>query len=157
MSRFEWNNEMSVGVPSLDTDHRCLIRIINLLDGIGPIDTIRTVDTVLDTLLLYGRFHFAREEKVMKACGFPGRRVHALEHRRFTSFIDRLREGDRAATSRTPRRLYDYLSDWLRHHILIQDMAFKPYVIESEAIQECARQLAPSLTLPVAMAELAAG
>jgi hypothetical protein len=24
--------------------------------------------------------------------------------------------------------LFDYLTEWLRHHILIQDMAYKPYV-----------------------------
>ncbi len=34
------------------------------------------------------------------------------------------REGDKTMTAELP----DYLKNWLNHHILVQDMAYKPYV-----------------------------
>jgi hemerythrin len=155
MKPIQWNHEMSVGVPSLDSDHRCLIRIINLLHDVNPEESGRTMETVLETLLLYGRFHFTREETVMAASAFPGIRVHAGEHRRFTAFVQNLRDTWRSQPSaRTAGRLYTYLSDWLLHHILIQDMAFKPYVIGRRHPRARAQLAAPSLTLPVQAAEL---
>jgi hemerythrin len=31
MAGFSWSEGMSFGVPALDADHRCIVRIINLL------------------------------------------------------------------------------------------------------------------------------
>lgn len=125
-----WTEAMSVGVPALDSDHRCLVRIITLLEEVEQgAEVHSTVDTVLETLAMYARYHFAREERLMEACGFPGSRFHRDEHEEFAGFIHGLRS--RFAGRDDPalaRELLQYLTDWLRHHILIQDMAYKPYV-----------------------------
>jgi len=147
MSCFQWSKEMSVGVAALDSDHKCLIRIIDLLHDIRDHeDSQRMIETVLDTLLLYGRHHFAREERVMAACRFPGRAFHHSEHQGFAKRIQGLRKrfkgkGDPKMAS----ELLDYLSDWLRHHILIQDMAFKPFVVGKPQAEDVARAAGPSL------------
>jgi hemerythrin-like metal-binding protein len=121
---------MSVGVPALDSDHRCLVRIINLLREVDHGAEARsTIETVLETLTIYARYHFAREERLMEKCGFPASQFHRAEHEDFADYIHGLRV--RSAGRATPhlaRELFDYLTQWLRHHILIQDMAFKPYV-----------------------------
>lgn len=121
---------MSVGVPALDSDHRCLVRIINLLMEVEQGADVRsTIETVLETLAMYARYHFAREERLMEACGFPASRFHCDEHEGFTRFVRQLRA--RLAGRDDPaiaRELLDYLTEWLCHHILIQDMAYKPYV-----------------------------
>lgn len=142
---FQWTEAMSVGVESLDTDHKCMVRIINLLDGINKNgDAKRTVQTVLDTLRLYGRFHFRREERVMEAVRFPGAAFHRAEHQGFTRYIESLRAryGDQD-DPKLARELLDYLTGWLRHHILIQDFAYKPYVADRELADEMAREAAP--------------
>ena len=88
---FQWSEEMSVGVAAIDSDHKCLIRIIDLLHDIrDEEDSQRMIETVLDTLLLYGRHHFTREERVMAACKFPGRAFHHTEHQGFTKDIQTL-------------------------------------------------------------------
>ncbi len=147
MSQLHWTEAMSVGVGALDSDHRCMVRIINLLDGITKRDEARrTILTVLDTLKLYGRFHFRREEKVMQAVGFPGAAFHSAEHQGFARYIDALRR--RYADTSDPKlaqELLQYLGGWLQHHILIQDMAYKPYVTDREEADEIAREVAPSL------------
>ena len=136
-----------MGVEALDADHRCLLRIVNLLQGIRTEDTSRrTIQTVLDTLKLYGRMHFRREERVMDAIGFPGNEFHRAEHRGFARYIESLRAG--SAKQSRPQlvgTLSDYLTGWLRHHILIQDMAYKPYVNDLEFADKVARGAAPPL------------
>jgi hemerythrin len=50
-----------------------------------------------------------------------------------------------AADPRMASELLEYLTDWLRHHILIQDMAFKPYVAGKPRAEEVARAAGRSL------------
>ena len=101
---------------------------------------------VLDTLMLYGRFHFAREEKVMATCEFPGTSFHMAEHQGFARYISTLRERyGRKADTEMASELLQYLTGWLRHHILIQDMAFKPYVMGVDRVDEIARAAGPPL------------
>lgn len=130
MAACPWTEAMSVGVPALDSDHRCLVRIINLLAEVDHGAEARsTVETVLETLAMYARYHFAREERVMEQCGFPASHFHRAAHEEFTDYVHGLRV--RLAGRGTPdlaKELFDYLTQWLRHHILIQDMAYKPYV-----------------------------
>jgi hemerythrin-like metal-binding protein len=147
MSEFEWSEAMSVGVEALDSDHKCLVRIINLLHGIHDSgEASKTIETVLDTLMWYGRFQFDREERVMEACEYPGATFHQAEHQGFARYITKLRERyGRKADSETAAELLEYLTGWLRHHILIQDMAYKPYILGIPRMDEVARTAAPPL------------
>ena len=131
----------------MDSDHKCLVRIINLLNEIHDNkDASRTVEMVLDTLMLYGRFHFAREENVMATCKFPGTSFHKAEHQGFARYITALRERyGRNVDSEMASELLEYLTGWLRHHILIQDMAFKPYVVGMDRVDEIAGAAGPPL------------
>lgn len=130
MAACRWTEAMSVGVPALDSDHRCLVRIINLLEEVERgAEAGSTIETVLDTLSMYARYHFAREERLMDSCGFPASQFHRDEHAEFSGHIHALRT--RLAGRADPalaRDLLAYLTSWLRHHILIQDMAYKPYI-----------------------------
>lgn len=147
MQGFAWTKAMSVGVPALDADHRCLVRIINLLDEVEPSDAARVVETVIETLAVYCRYHFAREEHVMTACGFPELPFHQDEHEAFSRTVEKLRKRRQAVDPATlAEETSDYLRGWLLHHILIQDMAYKPFTaglcgIEDILPQNAARNL----------------
>ncbi len=43
------------------------------------------------------------------------------------------------------RELLDYLKSWLNHHILIQDMAYKPYVQDNDWASKVSRVFGPGL------------
>lgn len=147
MGYFHWTEAMSVGVEPLDADHRCLVRIINLLHSLqDEDDTGRTVARVLDTLKTYGRVHFKREERVMDVARFPGNAFHRAEHQGFLRYMEFLRSRYSGSSDpRAGRELFDYLTGWLRHHILIQDMAYKPYVNNVANLESIAEDAAPSL------------
>lgn len=130
MAGFHWSDAMSVGIPALDSDHRCLVRIINLLaEGDHGAESRTTLETVLETVTIYARYHFAREERLLEACGFPAADVHRAEHEEFSRFVEQLRARFAGRAGRkVAGELLEFLGGWLRHHILIQDMAYKPYV-----------------------------
>ncbi len=84
MNLMTWTSAMSVGVPELDEDHRVLIRIINqLAESEKNRNHAGILRQSLYSLLRYVEFHFAREERVLAACDFPGMTHHKQEHRAF--------------------------------------------------------------------------
>ncbi|MBK8174108.1 MAG: hemerythrin family protein [Rhodospirillales bacterium] len=133
---------MAVGVPALDADHRCLIRIISLLKDAEGEEAERIVQVVLDTLVVYCRYHFAREETGLGARNAPTFGGQRSEREGFARVIAQLRKcvGDEtqpangADKSAIAQDLLDDLTAWLRHHIFVQDMAYRPYAPRADAI-----------------------
>jgi len=139
---------MSVGIPLLDSDHRALIALINKLhDGLRSEDDADAIVGVFDSLIAYTKFHFAREEKVMAVCGYPGLEVHRAEHARFTDRVYELKDRYAAEPAAAMTGdLLEYLKAWLNHHILIQDMAYKAYTEDDKRLaNEAARSFGPGL------------
>ncbi len=147
MALCQWSESMSVGESRLDADHKALIRLINRLhDSLEAGAESAVLGEVFDRLINYTRFHFTREGKVMQACRFPHAEAHEEEHAGFTRHIKEVR--DRYARNADPaliRGLLDYLKVWLSHHILIQDMAYKPYVEHNLWAGEVSRVFGPEL------------
>ena len=71
MPAIEWNNDLSVGVDLIDSDHKTLIDLINLVaDSIEAGQSAKTIGDVVQLLYEYTEFHFIREEVLMEACGY---------------------------------------------------------------------------------------
>ncbi len=128
-----WTEKMSVGMAEMDADHKELIRIINQLaadaDEEGRQAAVRQS---LFGLLRYAEYHFAREERVLAACQYPDIEEQKAEHR---DFVARIREFHRRfdadpedSAAVVNQALLTFLQDWLNHHILIEDMAYRPHV-----------------------------
>lgn len=120
---------MSVGVPLLDADHKIFIEIINDLEAAAEYPARRNnLKEILRRLAQYSRYHFEREEKVMAACGYPGIESHKQEHANFSEYIGAVAlcfDSDPNAV--LGDEVLDFLKNWLTHHVLIQDMAYRPY------------------------------
>jgi len=73
MPLLEWTEDMSVGVPELDVDHKGLIVVVNRLEAsVNDPERRNVVRQCLYALLRYAEIHFKREERVMAACELPG-------------------------------------------------------------------------------------
>jgi hemerythrin-like metal-binding protein len=144
MSLMTWTSAMSVGVPELDEDHRVLIRIINqLAESEKNRNHAGILRQSLYSLLRYVEFHFAREERVLAACDFPGMTHHKQEHRAFTAHMKKLAEAldddELPAADIVNQDLLIYLKDWLNHHILIEDMAYRKLAESNPLAREAAK------------------
>ncbi len=147
MPFYQWSESMSVGVALLDSDHKALIETINRLHrAVEDDDAPEILDQIFDALVAYAEHHFAREEQVMAACGYPAAAAHKAEHLRFAQDMrytrDRYFRGEEAAIG---RELLDYLKDWLNNHILIEDMAYRPYAEGRRQVEQVAEALGPGL------------
>jgi len=144
MAYMQWKPEMSVGLEELDEDHRFLIKVINRLAENSANDSdVEAVGECLASLRNYAEFHFAREEGVMRACGYSTLSEHQDEHRAFSSQITavtrRFEEREPGAGTVVNEELLNYLKDWLTHHILVVDMGYRPLVEGNAKAQAAAR------------------
>lgn len=149
MSLMTWTSAMSVGLPELDEDHRVLIRIINqLAESEKNEDHVSVLRQSLYSLLRYAEFHFAREEKVLATCEFPGMTHHKGEHRAFTDHMRKLAaaldDEELPAAEIVNQELLTYLRDWLNHHILIEDMSYRKLVELNSAARDAAKNFRAS-------------
>lgn len=138
---------MSVGVPAVDHDHKILVGLINRLgeepratdeDAAG--DPTQLIAGALATLIAYTQYHFEREEKMMEACAYPDLATHHEEHEALTREVmalkDRFLEND---SDLTVEEMLVFLTGWLNHHILLQDMEYREYVEGNAAAEAAAR------------------
>ena len=145
---YEWSESMSVGVPLLDSDQKALSQLINQLhNALEDKEESSVLDQIFESLVAYIELHFEREEQVMEVCGYPEISEHKAEHLCFTQNMhymrDRYFSGEGAPVG---RELLVYLKDWLNHHILIHDMAYKPYVEDNELADQVARLFGAGLS-----------
>ena len=62
MSFLNWTENMSVGSSIIDSDHRALIDLINKVGGIATRKGNDEIGEVLDGLIAYVEYHFARKK-----------------------------------------------------------------------------------------------
>lgn len=143
MSFFEWDENMSVGVPLVDDDHRLLVSLVNQLhDSVGDREEREVLGSVLDTLLDYTVFHFQREEKVMEAAGYPGLEAHRHQHNDLTDKVRALQKSYAAGSPDVVGvAVLDFVKTWLVEHILGHDRAFAPMVRDNLASQRAAEEV----------------
>lgn len=126
----EWTSEMTVSVKVLDDDHKKLIDMLNILhEGIVSSEPRAVLETVIEGLLRYTRFHFAREEKLFAQSGFPGGAAHKSEHdlltRRVGNLQARFENGQLLELS---MQAMEFLKSWITDHIQGSDKAYGPFL-----------------------------
>jgi hemerythrin len=123
-----WTPEMSVGVGALDDDHKVLIGIINELhDGIAAGHKKEILASVLDHLVEYTKFHFAKEEELLAKCDYLAAPNHKMEHASFVSRLINLQErAMKAPVAMLDLELMSFLRNWLVTHIQGSDKKYRP-------------------------------
>lgn len=147
MTFFSWSEEMSVGVDLIDSDHRALIRLINELhEAFEEDDDMALPGDTFGRLIDYIDHHFLREEAVMEASGYPTASQHKAEHGRFTHEIRYIQDRYvRGEDTKAVDELLTFLKTWLRRHILVDDMAYRPYAEGNEEAVDVADNYGPGL------------
>ena len=70
MPLISWNDTLSVGIPTIDAQHRKLVDTLNDLHSAMLSGNARQITgSILAKLLEYTRQHFASEEAMMAAAG----------------------------------------------------------------------------------------
>lgn len=124
MAPIEWTDEYRVGVAEIDDQHRQLVEIVNKFEealqrGKGS----RQVSGILNDLFGYTQEHFATEERLLAAAGYPQLKLHQSQHRQLLQKLERF-QFDYNAGRRVSAELHEFLAYWLVTHILRDDKAY---------------------------------
>ena len=137
MHRFDWDNSLSVGVKSIDEQHRVWIERLNSLSAaIESHQGARCISKTLNFMMDYVEFHFAAEEMLMAARDYPGLGRHRLQHQEFRNalmdfLVLEFEEGD--AASRLTDSINNFQISWLTNHIQQADREFAVFLKEKDA------------------------
>ena len=107
-----------------------LISLINQLDdAIRAGEPSETVSEVLDALLGYTDYHFAREESLMEACWYPEIDAHIRTHQTLRAQVHDIRDRyRRSPESMHSREVLAFIKSWLTAHIVGRDKLYSPYM-----------------------------
>lgn len=121
---WEWNDDMSVGVASIDADHRDLAERYNGLvralfrDGGDP----ALFETCFRGLIHKVHLHFTYEQRLMIDLDYPAHDSHAAEHEKLLGEAEELTQRVTTGVEK-----YDccvlvrYVKYWLIEHIAHED------------------------------------
>ena len=127
MKNIEWSPKLAIGVEVIDGQHQQWIqRFNNVAAAIAAQEGPVQIGKTLDFLISYTQQHFATEEKIMTAAGYPDLPAHLAQHRELTQTLqDLLRDfEEEGATQKLADTVGSYLRNWLINHIQKTDRKF---------------------------------
>jgi hemerythrin-like metal-binding protein len=89
-----------------------------------------TISDILTAMTRYSLEHFKTEEGLMKAHGYPKFEEHRREHINYRKKAIDFSTATSLGVESVPQILVSYLSEWWIHHILEEDMKYKPFFAE---------------------------
>jgi len=131
MALVVWSDKLSVGVRSVDDQHAVLFKAINdLHDAMMKGQARAIVGELLCRLLVYTRNHFSREEAMLEDAGYPGLAGHRLLHDELTKQVEEYIARYQRSDLTLSNHLANFLSDWLKQHILDTDQSYGRWLKE---------------------------
>jgi hemerythrin-like metal-binding protein len=126
MGLTRWNDELTLGIASIDDEHMGLFVLLDTLHDAIKIARGREVTgRAITDLLSNLEAHFTREETLMDSQGYPGLPGHHAEHarvrKRLLDFRRRFEQGRPDAA----RQFLNLLAQWLPQHIRTMDREYR--------------------------------
>ena len=137
MSLLDWKYEYSVGVKSIDEQHKKILELINeLIESIRDSREDYIINDVLNDLLEYANYHFSLEEKLLHKFSYSNEHDHETKHREFTDKIKSLKIEENVHVGNIPIETLDYLENWFCNHELRDDSMYYEYFKSKGLINE---------------------
>jgi hemerythrin-like metal-binding protein len=131
----EWTDDLKIGVPSVDTEHRRLVDIANdLLAAAHSEAPLGDLSAIIGRLIHHTAEHFVAEEKLLDRHGYPDLARHKLEHDRLMADARTLHTRVLGIADQNELRQFTveaalFFKNWLLDHIRREDKPFRPFVM----------------------------
>lgn len=127
----EWRDDYSVGIESIDTQHKKLLGLINSLQTAVNYKTGETFEQeALDELVAYTKTHFKYEENLMEQNAYPDFETHRAEHELMISRVGDVLSHYQRDPDTAMQNAIDFLRDWLINHINGTDKQYSSFLID---------------------------
>lgn len=129
-SYIEWDDKYSVGIDSIDQQHKRLINLINQLQTAVDYSTGEEFEReALDELVDYTKTHFSYEEELMEKYDYPDFVPHKASHKKMINQVNEVLSEYEQDHDRAMRHALDFLRDWLINHINGTDKEYSDFLI----------------------------
>ncbi len=128
MRSLKWTEDLSVGLHTLDSQHKQLFAISQalhtaILNGQGE----EALRETFDALQAYAERHFAEEEDFMRAINYPAITEHIAQHKQLHLRCRMLWDMNDRNQPVKPEGVAFFLTEWLSEHIAVYDKAIGEY------------------------------
>jgi hemerythrin-like metal-binding protein len=131
MAFIAWGDNLKVGHPKIDEQHKSLVDQINNLHTAMKQGKGRgEIEKILVFLKDYTVSHFQMEEGLMANLKYPGVTQHKTLHNDLVKQVAGLVEDYKKGGNIT-MVVMDFLEDWLTKHILSEDMQLSKFIREN--------------------------
>ncbi|MDK9723041.1 MAG: bacteriohemerythrin [Rhodospirillales bacterium] len=126
----QWNDRLTMGIASIDEDHRKLFDMLDEMEGLvargaHPDD----MEFLIERLVTFTVYHFRREEALLEGNGYPGFAAHKANHDRFAQQAAGVLAEWRAGRHDViDAALVDTIRGWLVEHVSQDDHAYKAFL-----------------------------
>ncbi len=135
MEKFVWREEYSVGIPSIDEQHKHFFeitdRMIDLAEQADPVKDVLV--SVIGELGDYAMYHLKTEEGYFDKFAYAGAaehvRAHDLYREKIASYLAMAHDPASYLTL-LAENVASYSIDWLSHHILLLDKKYTVFFEE---------------------------
>lgn len=134
LTRMEWSDDLRIGVPAMDADHKDLFRLCNdFIDAVHAQSPAAALAVSMSAVVERLRRHFQVEEDMLDRHGYPSLAAHRAEHDRLLANAERLMarwpaaENDEA-WKHLVLETAEYLHRWLKDHVSVNDRPYTPFL-----------------------------
>ena len=126
----EWKDDYSVGIDSIDQQHKKLLNLINQLQTAVDYSTGEQFEReALDELVDYTKTHFTYEEGLMRDNDYPDFEPHKAQHEKMFEKVSEVLAEYEQDQDTAMANAAEYLKDWLINHINGTDKEYSSYLI----------------------------
>ncbi len=120
--RPQFESRFLVGNAQIDQEHERLFEIASrVYDSLAVRNEAGAVNTAIAELLDYTETHFASEEGLMVAAGYPHLEAHRALHRHLLAQVRDMEMRAEFGEQYVPAELNHLITNWLVDHILTND------------------------------------
>jgi hemerythrin len=126
----EWKDSYSVGIESIDLQHKKLLNLINQLQTAVDYSAGEQFEReALDELVGYTKTHFTYEEGLMSDNDYPDFAAHKAQHEKMFNKVGEVLSEYETDADTAMSNAAEYLKDWLINHINGTDKEYSSYLI----------------------------
>ena len=129
MKKIIWNDSFSVGVKTMDIQHKRIISTFNkLVDNVQAHPRSEKVSEVLAEMVDYACEHFESEERLLAEHKYPELSQQKAEHSAFRRQAGEFCILALSEDEQVTHKLLTYLHEWWTAHILYNDKRYTAHI-----------------------------
>ncbi len=128
LEKLKWTEELSIGNPDIDNEHKRIIEIYNdLVDHIIEKRGREAFAQILSKMTDYSLTHFKKEEGYMEKFSYPHLKEHKNYHRHYIYKVSMYNVNLMSTAPPNPSEIVEFLKGWWVNHILDIDKQYEKY------------------------------